>query len=112
MVHWNRKYASPNVAAGEPDGLVVLGLFIEVGDEHPEFAKLIQYLNKIKYSGQKVAIGDPIDPANFLPSKQSTKKFWTYEGSLTTPPLLESVIWIVFQKPIQVSQEQVKLIAS
>ena len=31
LVHWNRsKYDSPNVAAGEPDGLAVLGIFLEV----------------------------------------------------------------------------------
>ena len=30
-MHWNRsKYDSPNVAAGQPDGLAVLGIFLEV----------------------------------------------------------------------------------
>ena len=33
LVHWNRtKYSSPNEAAGEPDGLAVLGMFLEVTD--------------------------------------------------------------------------------
>ena len=45
-----------------------------------------------------------IDCNNLLPKEHG---FWTYDGSLTTPPLLESVTWIVFQKPIQVSEEQV-----
>jgi hypothetical protein len=31
LVHWNKsKYSSPNAAAAEPDGLSVLGIFIEV----------------------------------------------------------------------------------
>merc|ERR1712156_179031 len=34
--------------------------------------------------------------------------FYNYEGSLTTPPLLESVIWTVFKEHITMSEEQVK----
>ena len=31
LVHWNRsKYASPNEAAGQPDGLAVLGIMLTV----------------------------------------------------------------------------------
>lgn len=33
--------------------------------------------------------------------------YWTYDGSLTTPPLLESVTWIVLKEPISVSPAQV-----
>lgn len=33
--------------------------------------------------------------------------YFTYSGSLTTPPCNECVIWIVFQDAIEVSQQQV-----
>ena len=58
MVHWNRSaYPSPNVAAGEGDGLAVVGLFVDIGEEdHPEFAKLIPYLEKVTHCGEKVPI--------------------------------------------------------
>ena len=87
----------------------VLGLFMEVGEEdHPELAKLIPHLEQVQYSGEKVTICESgINPANFLPKGGENKRFWNYLGSLTTPPLLESVIWIVFQKPIKVSEKQV-----
>lgn len=44
------------------------------------------------------------DPKTLLPTSLD---FWTYEGSLTTPPLLESVTWIVLKEPISVSPAQV-----
>ena len=37
------------------------------------------------------------------------QSYWTYEGSLTTPPLYESVTWIVLKQPIEVSAVQVAL---
>ena len=60
----------------------------------------------IPNKGDKVSFMDDekVDPAKLLPPSLD---FWRYEGSLTTPPLLESVIWTVFKKPIQISQEQV-----
>ena len=92
-------------AAGKPDCLAVLGMFIEVGSKHEEFDKVIQTLGKIPNKGDETPIEDQgIDCNNLLPT---THGFWTYPGSLTTPPLYESVTWIVFKEPIQVSEEQV-----
>jgi carbonic anhydrase len=33
--------------------------------------------------------------------------YFTYPGSLTTPPLFESVTWLVYKDPITISEEQV-----
>lgn len=33
--------------------------------------------------------------------------YYTYPGSLTTPPFAECVIWIIFTKPIEISRKQV-----
>ena len=97
------------MAAGEGDGLAVLGLFVEIGDEdHPEFAKLLPFLDQVTHGGEKVTITEEINPTHFLPKKDQSKRMWHYEGSLTTPPLLESVLWIVFKNSIKISEHQMK----
>lgn len=35
-------------------------------------------------------------------------RFYRYNGSLTTPPCYQSVIWTVFHERVQISKEQVK----
>lgn len=44
------------------------------------------------------------NPKCLLPS---SLHYWTYLGSLTTPPLHESVTWLVLKEPIIVSEKQV-----
>lgn len=44
------------------------------------------------------------DPLSLLPPSWD---YWTYPGSLTVPPLLESVTWIVLKQPINISSQQV-----
>ena len=83
-----------------------------MGSKHEEFDKICKKLCLIPNKGYKVTFleGEKPDPAKFLPTKAggAPLDFWRYEGSLTTPPLLESVIWTVFKKPIQISEDQVR----
>jgi carbonic anhydrase len=39
---------------------------------------------------------------------ENLSDYWTYSGSLTTPPCTECVQWVVFKEPIEVSEEQIK----
>uniref|UniRef100_A0A182XHA9 Alpha-carbonic anhydrase domain-containing protein n=1 Tax=Anopheles quadriannulatus TaxID=34691 RepID=A0A182XHA9_ANOQN len=117
LVHWNQsKYKSFAEAAGHPDGLAVLGVFLKVGKPHPELDIIARLLPFITHKGDRVSIGSlrdrqvtlnkPLDPARLLPEG---KAYWTYLGSLTTPPCSESVTWILFKEPIEVSHEQLEL---
>ncbi|XP_075215592.1 carbonic anhydrase 2-like [Lycorma delicatula] len=111
LVHWNcRKYKTFAEAAQHPDGLAVLGVFFEVGeDKHDEVEKIVSLIQHIVYRGEEKEITKNIDPTNLLPKRTH---YWTYLGSLTTPPCTESVTWIIFKEPIKVSEEQLAVFRS
>jgi carbonic anhydrase len=54
----------------------------------------------------EVSPAEPIDLMQLLPEMRS---YWTYMGSLTTPPCSEGVLWMVMKQPLQVSSEQVSI---
>lgn len=54
-------------------------------------------------SGQKQEISTLVNPAGLLPADRG---YWTYSGSLTTPPCTEGVRWFVLEQSITVSPEQ------
>ncbi len=56
-------------------------------------------------SGDTVKIADPVNPGGFLPADRA---YWTYMGSLTTPPCTEGVRWFVFQQPVTLSRTQLR----
>ncbi|XP_068615284.1 carbonic anhydrase 1-like, partial [Brachionichthys hirsutus] len=102
LVHWNTKYASFGEAADKPDGLAVVGVFLKIGDKNDKLQKLLDAFSSIKCKGKQRSFPG-FDPATLLPGSLD---YWTYDGSLTTPPLLESVTWIVCREEISVSSEQ------
>uniref|UniRef100_A0A8C6JZG2 Carbonic anhydrase n=1 Tax=Melopsittacus undulatus TaxID=13146 RepID=A0A8C6JZG2_MELUD len=95
LVHWNaRKYATFGEAAAAPDGLAVVAVFLEV-----RIAK-IACLDDEKYYAFS-----SFNPKCLLPLNLD---YWTYLGSLTTPPLNESVTWIVLKEAISISEKQLE----
>ncbi len=56
--------------------------------------------------GDEVRAGTPIDLAQLLPDD---KRYYTYMGSLTTPPCSEGVLWMVMKQPVPISPEQVAI---
>ncbi len=58
--------------------------------------------------GDELRAGTRIDLAQLLPDD---KRYYTYMGSLTTPPCSEGVLWMVMKQPVPVSVEQVAIFA-
>ncbi|KAM7075133.1 carbonic anhydrase 13 isoform 2-T2 [Molossus nigricans] len=103
VVHWNAdKYPSFVEAAHEPDGLAVLGVFLQIGEVNPQLQKITDILDSIKEKGKQTRFTN-FDPLSLLPPSWD---YWTYPGSLTVPPLLESVTWIILKQPISISSQQ------
>ncbi|XP_075682153.1 carbonic anhydrase 2-like [Rhinoderma darwinii] len=102
LVHWNTKYSSFGEAVKHCDGLAVVGVFLKVGSAKPELQQVIDALTLIPTKGKETPFLN-FDPSGLLPKSLD---FWTYKGSLTTPPLLQCVIWNVLKEPISVSNEQ------
>ncbi|XP_005228494.1 carbonic anhydrase 5B, mitochondrial isoform X2 [Bos indicus] len=84
LVHWNAvKFEHFEDAALEENGLAVIGVFLK--DTLAEFGSF--------------------DPSCLMPT---CPDYWTYSGSLTTPPLSESVTWIIKKQPVEVDHDQLE----
>ena len=56
--------------------------------------------------GDEVHAGTRIDLAQLLPED---RRYYTYMGSLTTPPCSEGVLWMVMKQPVPISADQVSI---
>ncbi|KAH3803402.1 carbonic anhydrase-like [Dreissena polymorpha] len=110
LVHWNTKYDSFAEAVDKSDGLAVLGVMIKSGIENPFFSVVSDNLGGLIQAHSEDTIPSSLDPTDLLPGDISA--YWTYEGSLTTPPLFESVQWIVFKEPVEFSHSQLDALRS
>lgn len=105
LVHYNTKYKTFAEAADKPDGLAVFGFFIRPGKKHLGMKEFLDIsVINCREEGKKAHTTTQLDISSLCPGNM--KNYWTYEGSLTTPPLYESVTWIVFKEPIEMSDEQ------
>ncbi|XP_062616348.1 carbonic anhydrase 2-like isoform X2 [Saccostrea cucullata] len=110
LVHWNaNKYSSFGEAADKPDGLAVIGFMVNVGKEHGGFKTLTDVCRKIQEPGATVRLDKDFNPSCML---GKTEHYWTYPGSLTTPPLYESVTWILCSDVLEISQAQMDALRS
>lgn len=109
LVHWNSE-SHPSfkdaVGSGDPNGLCVLGFFLEIGAENASLKPITDLLPKVKKAGSSEPIPGKFDLKAVLPA--ALTDYYTYDGSLTTPPLAECVKWIVFKKPLPVSAAQME----
>lgn len=84
--------------------LAVVAVLIERGDAHPLVQTLWNNLPLEQHHDYAPAV--PINPTDLLPQ---APEYYTYMGSLTTPPCSEDVLWMVMKQPIKLSAEQIAI---
>ena len=83
--------------------LAVVAVLLERGQAHALIQTLWNNLpleKNVDYSPEGVSI----DLNQLLPENRS---YYTYMGSLTTPPCSEGVLWMVMKQPAQIAAEQI-----
>ncbi|XP_008524612.2 carbonic anhydrase 6 [Equus przewalskii] len=106
LVHYNSKYGSYDIAKDEPDGLAVLAVLVEVSDyaENTYYSKFLSHLSEVRYSGQSTVLSG-LNIQDMLP--KDLRYYYSYQGSLTTPPCTENVQWFLLADPVKLSKSQV-----
>uniref|UniRef100_A0A669QVW2 carbonic anhydrase n=1 Tax=Phasianus colchicus TaxID=9054 RepID=A0A669QVW2_PHACC len=107
VVHYDaERYANASEAQHHAAGLAVLGILLEVGDEpNAAYANILNHLGSVRYAGQTTSIPS-FNVQELLPKRLD--RYYRYNGSLTTPPCLQSVLWTVFQQPVYISTAQLE----
>jgi carbonic anhydrase len=82
--------------------LAVVAVLLERGGAHP----LVQTVwnNLPLEKNEELPARAALDLNQLLPKDA---RYFTYMGSLTTPPCSEGVLWMVMQQPVTVSNEQI-----
>lgn len=84
--------------------LAVVAVLLAAGNEENALIKTLwNHLPKTKEAEASVD-AVPINAADLLPANHA---YYTFAGSLTTPPCSEGVTWFVLQHPTGVSKEEV-----
>jgi len=84
--------------------LAVVGVFFQAGSDNAVLAKAWGHMPHHAGDQDHVAAVS-INAADLLPAKQA---YYSFTGSLTTPPCSEGVKWMVMQAPVQASQAQIE----
>ena len=99
----------------KPKQLAVVGVMIKEGP--PNQNQIIEEIRKDVWF-QWPGSGDEPNGVTarkfsadvFLPP-EGERSYFLYHGSLTTPPCSENVLWLVMEKPISLTKEQIKQFA-
>ena len=89
------------------DGAAVVAVLVKSGGENPAIQKLWTNLPKTEGEEEEVA-NLVINAADLLPTDRN---YYTFDGSLTTPPCSEGVKWFVLKTPIEISTAQIATFA-
>jgi len=102
LVHYNTgrgKSLTEALSSGATDALLVVGIFLTLGPSESPFISYMAGLAPL------VPMAPTTIPQALLFSDlfNGMDSFYSYPGSLTTPPCTEAVTWVVLQTPKQIT---------
>lgn len=110
VVHLSTAFAKVDEALGRPGGLAVLAAFLQEGpEENSAYEQLLSHLEEISKEDSEIWVPG-LDVSALLPSDLS--RYFRYEGSLTTPPCAQGVIWTVLNQTVRLSAKQLHTLYS
>jgi carbonic anhydrase len=86
----------------EDGKLAIVTVLLEKGKENPVVQMALNNL-PLEKGGEVMPPGQSIDVDRLLPAN---RQYFTFIGSLSTPPCSEDVLWLVLKQPQQISPEQ------
>ncbi len=84
--------------------LAVVGVFAKAGNKNTALDKIWEHMPS-KVGDKKMVASISVNAAELLPADRS---YYSFNGSLTTPPCSEGVKWMVLKTPIEASNAQIK----
>ncbi|XP_076070911.1 carbonic anhydrase-related protein 10-like [Mytilus galloprovincialis] len=86
-------------------GVVILAIFVKVKDNenHNELSKITNFIEDVRYKGEQMDVNN----INLLKLIPDSRHYMTYDGSITQPGCQETVTWIIMNRPITVSKDQI-----
>jgi carbonic anhydrase len=87
--------------------VVAVRLIEDPGNPNAVLATLWPHLPTTAGATEKVT--EMVNPGGLLPADRG---YWTYQGSLTTPPCTEGVRWFVFEQELSLSRDQLRVFAT
>jgi len=89
----------------DADGrLAVVAVLMRKGAANPMLQKIWEKMPKEEGPAREV-VGVEVNAAALLPSSRA---YYTFPGSLTTPPCSEGVTWFVLKTPSEISAEEIE----
>ncbi|ENN80717.1 hypothetical protein YQE_02864, partial [Dendroctonus ponderosae] len=109
-------YTNFSEALHKAQGIVVVSLLLQLGDlSNPELRILTDQLERIRHGGK---LGNHCESCCFPGDEVEVKRlsvrgllpdtdyYMTYDGSTTMPGCHETVTWLILNKPIYITKQQ------